>query len=207
MKRPEGRGIDVQVREACNSSCKGGNNSHGVRGDPLPVVGLTRILGQVYTKYNLCTCVLCKSGARSTRRCITIPALSWRQHAIGSLLLLAAPGIGRLSFARCPLPLVLRRTPPAVLFAALHIPRLPPPLQLLKGPNYCFCLPPCVLSRKFSQQWYVKLALKLLWERQLGSASAVEGYVNVLPAQGSFETLIHWTDQVGQSISRRAGAC
>eukprot|EP00752_Nemacystus_decipiens_P016244 g14524.t1 len=46
-----------------------------------------------------------------------------------------------------------------------------------------------------SQQWYVKLALKLLWERQLGSASAVEGYVNVLPAQGSFETLIHWTDQ------------
>jgi len=48
-----------------------------------------------------------------------------------------------------------------------------------------------------SQQWYVKLALKLLWERQLGSASGVEGYVNVLPAQGSFETLIHWTDQVG----------
>ncbi|CAM9498548.1 unnamed protein product, partial [Hapterophycus canaliculatus] len=46
-----------------------------------------------------------------------------------------------------------------------------------------------------SQQWYVKLALKLLWERQLGAASAVEGYVNVLPAQGSFETLIHWTDE------------
>ncbi|CAM9340116.1 unnamed protein product, partial [Laminaria digitata] len=46
-----------------------------------------------------------------------------------------------------------------------------------------------------SQPWYVKLALKLLWERQLGAASAVEGYVNVLPAQGTFETLIHWTDQ------------
>eukprot|EP00903_Cladosiphon_okamuranus_P010829 g10230.t1 len=46
-----------------------------------------------------------------------------------------------------------------------------------------------------SQQWYVKLALKLLWERQLGSASAVEGYVKVLPAQGSFETLVHWSDQ------------
>ncbi|CAM9881454.1 unnamed protein product, partial [Ectocarpus sp. 12 AP-2014] len=46
-----------------------------------------------------------------------------------------------------------------------------------------------------SQQWYVKLALKLLWERQLGAASTVEGYVNVLPVQGSFETLIHWTDQ------------
>lgn len=42
----------------------------------------------------------------------------------------------------------------------------------------------------------MKLALKLLWERQLGSASTVEGYVKVLPAQGSFETLIHWTDQV-----------
>lgn len=52
----------------------------------------------------------------------------------------------------------------------------------------------------YSQQWYVKLALKLLWERQLGSASTVEGYVKVLPAQGSFETLIHWTDQVGRSI-------
>ncbi|CAM9919254.1 unnamed protein product [Pylaiella littoralis] len=46
-----------------------------------------------------------------------------------------------------------------------------------------------------SQQWYVKLALKLLWERQLGPASTVEGYVKVLPAQGSFETLIHWTDK------------
>lgn len=58
----------------------------------------------------------------------------------------------------------------------------------------------------FSQQWYVKLALKLLWERQLGSASVVEGYVNVLPAQGSFETLIHWTDQVGQ-FWRSADQC
>lgn len=63
---------------------------------------------------------------------------------------------------------------------------------------------PCRVHRFFasyddqknkSQQWYVRLALKLLWERQLGSASAVEGYVNVLPAQGSFDTLIHWTDQ------------
>lgn len=41
----------------------------------------------------------------------------------------------------------------------------------------------------------MKLALKLLWERQLGAASAVEGYVRVLPPQGSFDTLIHWTDQ------------
>lgn len=43
----------------------------------------------------------------------------------------------------------------------------------------------------------MKLALKLLWERQLGTASAVEGYVNLLPPPGSFNTLIHWTDQVG----------
>lgn len=54
-----------------------------------------------------------------------------------------------------------------------------------------------------SQQWYVKLALKLLWERQLGAASAVEGYVNVLPAQGTFETLVHWTDQVSYELLRR----
>ncbi|CAM9836292.1 unnamed protein product [Ascophyllum nodosum] len=46
-----------------------------------------------------------------------------------------------------------------------------------------------------SQSWYVKLALKLLWERQLGTASAVKGYVDFLPAQGSFDTLVHWTDQ------------
>lgn len=51
-----------------------------------------------------------------------------------------------------------------------------------------------------SQQWYVKLALKLLWERQLGAASEVEGYLNVLPAQGSFDTLIHWTDEVIEHI-------
>ena len=48
----------------------------------------------------------------------------------------------------------------------------------------------------------MKLALKLLWERQLGAASAVEGYVNVLPAQGTFETLVHWTDQVSYCIAR-----
>ncbi|CAM9291619.1 unnamed protein product [Chrysoparadoxa australica] len=43
--------------------------------------------------------------------------------------------------------------------------------------------------------WYTKLALKLLWERQLGQASPISGYVELLPAPASFSTLIHWSDQ------------
>lgn len=53
-----------------------------------------------------------------------------------------------------------------------------------------------ILSVSGSQKWYVKLALKLLWEQHLGAASSVERYVDILPAQGSFHTLLHWTDEV-----------
>ncbi|CAM9522260.1 unnamed protein product, partial [Discosporangium mesarthrocarpum] len=45
------------------------------------------------------------------------------------------------------------------------------------------------------QPWYVKLGLKLLWERQLGGASKVKGYVDLLPSPESFETLVHWSDE------------
>lgn len=49
--------------------------------------------------------------------------------------------------------------------------------------------------------WYARLALKLLWERELGDKSTISGYIKLLPKLGTFDTLIHWED--GQLLPLR----
>ena len=129
-----------------------------------------------------CDVVELASIALAFAMCHSVAACAW-----GGIHLLP-----RLCVALCHHSFCLQRCQPAAAAAAAVY-----PLTVAVFTAYL----------SLSQQWYVKLALKLLWERQLGSASAVEGYVNVLPAQGSFETLVHWTDQVGQPVGWRASAC
>jgi len=47
---------------------------------------------------------------------------------------------------------------------------------------------------------YVRLAIKLLWERQLGANSNVEEYVKLLPNPEDFDTLYHWSDAELKSL-------
>ena len=75
--------------------------------------------------------------------------------------------------------------------------RAPAEAVLLVGPGDECPLPPEFVEAKFWDEmqnyWNVRMALRILYEKRLGTASAWKPYIDVMPA--SFSTPLNWSDR------------